>query len=255
MFSVNVLFLQKFCKDTNLFFSRAFMKLKVINDLLGIFFPKSCCCCGSVLLTSENQICTECLLGLPFTDYSKVVENPVEKIFWGRVPIEAATALLSFSKKGGVQRILHSIKYKDNKELGVYMGRQLGLAISESHRFDTVDYIVPVPLHPKKLKKRGYNQSEEIAKGIIAHLHKPLCTDVLIRTRFTETQTKKGRFSRWENVSDKFALFDTGVFENKHILIVDDVITTGATIESCARAVLEAPGAKVSVAGLAFAGH
>ncbi len=231
------------------------MKIKFINDLRGIFFPDSCVCCGDTLLSSENQICTDCQLGLPFTDFSPVKENPVEKIFWGRVQIESATALLSFSKKGSVQRILHSIKYKDNKELGVYMGRQLGTALAESHRFDDVDYLVPVPLHPKKFKKRGYNQSEEIAKGIAQKFDKPVVTDVLIRTEFTQTQTKKSRFSRWENVSEKFALAETDSFAGKHILLIDDVITTGATLESCARAILNAKDAKVSVAGLAFAGH
>ena len=231
------------------------MKLKLINDLRVIFFPDSCCCCGSTLLSSENQICTECNLGLPFTDFSSIKDNPVEKIFWGRVQIESATALLTFSKKGSVQRILHSIKYKDNKELGVYMGRQLGTALAESHRFDDVDYLVPVPLHPKKLKKRGYNQSEEIAKGIAQKFDRPVVTDILIRTEFTQTQTKKSRFSRWENVSDKFTLSQTDTFAGKHILLVDDVITTGATLESCARAILQAHDAKVSVAGLAFAGH
>ena len=231
------------------------MKLKLINDLRVIFFPDSCCCCGSALLSSENQICTECGLGLPFTDFSSIKDNPVEKIFWGRVQIESATAMLTFSKKGSVQRILHSIKYKDNKELGVYMGRQLGTALAESHRFDDVDYLVPVPLHPKKYKTRGYNQSEEIARGIAQKFDRPVVTDVLIRTEFTQTQTKKSRFSRWENVSEKFALAETETFTGKHILLVDDVITTGATLESCARAILQAQDAKVSVAGLAFAGH
>ena len=231
------------------------MKINFINDLRGIFFPDSCVCCGDTLLSSENQICTDCSLGLPLTDFSSVKDNPVEKIFWGRVQIESATALLSFSKKGSVQRILHSIKYKGNKELGVFMGRQLGTALAESHRFDDIDYLVPVPLHPKKLKKRGYNQSEEIAKGIAQTFAKTVCTDILIRTEFTQTQTKKSRFNHWENVSDKFTLTETDTFAGKHILLIDDVITTGATLESCARAVLQAPEAKVSVAGLAFAGH
>lgn len=231
------------------------MKINFINDMRGIFFPDSCCCCGSVLLSSENQICTSCSLGLPFTDFSPLKENPVEKIFWGRVQIESATALLSFSKKGSVQRILHSIKYKDNKELAVFMGRQLGTALAESRRFDSVDFLVPVPLHPKKLKKRGYNQSEEIAKGIAHKFDKPIVPDVLIRTEFTQTQTKKHRFSRWENVSDKFVLVETDTFAGKHILLIDDVITTGATLEACARAVMQSPDARVSVAGLAFAGH
>lgn len=207
------------------------------------------------MLSTENQICTDCILGLPLTEYGSKLDNPVEKIFWGRVRIEAATALLSFSKKGGVQKILHSIKYRDNKELAVFMGRQLGKALAESHRFDDVDYLVPVPLHPKKFKKRGYNQSEEIAKGVAVHFPKVVCTDVLVRTEFTQTQTKKSRFSRWENVNDKFTLADTAFFEGRHVLIIDDVITTGATLESCANAVFQTKNVKVSIAGLAFAGH
>lgn len=231
------------------------MKLNFVRDLFDIFFPKSCCCCGKVLLSTENQICTDCILGLPLTDYSSKLDNPVEKVFWGRVQVEAATALLSFSKKGSVQKILHSIKYKDNKEMAVFMGRQLGMALAESHRFDDVDYLVPVPLHPKKFKKRGYNQSEEIAKGVAVHFPKTLCTDVLVRTEFTQTQTKKSRFSRWENVNNKFTLADSSFFEGKHVLIIDDVITTGATLESCANAVLQTQNVKISIAGLAFAGH
>jgi len=231
------------------------MGANFINDLRGIFFPTSCCCCGDVLLSSENQICTACSLGLPFTYFSSEKDNSVENIFWGRVQIGAATALLYFSKKGGVQKILHNIKYKDNKELAVFMGRQLGAAIAESHRFDDVDFLVPVPLHSKKLKKRGYNQSEEIAKGVAQNFGRQLCANVLIRTEFTDTQTKKSRFNRWENVHDKFSLAEPDTFAGKHILIIDDVITTGATLESCANAVLQANAAKVSVAGLAFAGH
>ena len=243
--------MQKFCKDT-IFFD---MKLTFVQDLINIFFPKSCCCCGKTLLGTENQLCTDCALGLPLTGYSSQLDNPVEKVFWGRVQIEAATALLSFSKKGSVQKILHSIKYKDNKEMAVFMGRQLGKVLAESHRFDDVDYLVPVPLHPKKFKKRGYNQSEEIAKGIASAFPKTLCTNILIRTEFTQTQTKKSRFSRWENVNDKFTITDKTFFEGKHVLIIDDVITTGATLESCANAVLQTNNVKVSIAGLAFAGH
>ncbi len=231
------------------------MKVNFVRDLFDIFFPKSCCCCGKVLLSTENQMCTDCILGLPLTDYSSKLDNPVEKVFWGRVQVEAATALLSFSKKGSVQKILHSIKYKDNKEMAVFMGRQLGMALAESHRFDDVDYLVPVPLHPKKFKKRGYNQSEEIAKGVAVHFPKTLCTDILVRTEFTQTQTKKSRFSRWENVNNKFTLADSSFFEGKHVLIIDDVITTGATLESCANAVFQTQNVKISIAGLAFAGH
>ena len=229
------------------------MKIKLINDLRGIFFPDSCVCCGDTLLSSENQICTDCVLGLPFTDFSPVKDNPVEKIFWGRVQIEAATALLSFSKKGSVQRILHSIKYKDNKELGVYMGRQLGTALAESHRFDDVDCLVPVPLHPKKLKKRGYNQSEMIARGIAQTFPKPVCTNVLVRTEFTQTQTKKSRFSRWENVKEVFVVSGDDLAPETHVLICDDVLTTGATMEAAIQQLQSVPNIIVSVVTLATA--
>ena len=230
------------------------MTTKIFTDLFKLFFPHSCRCCGNILLNSEYQICTECILHLPLTNFVDTVNNPVEKKLWGRVQIEAATSLLFFSKKGNVQKILHEIKYKNNIKLAHFMGNQLGFELKKSNRFDDIDIIIPVPLHRKKQKKRGYNQSEEIAKGIVKHFNKDINITSLLKTTHTQSQTKQNRFSRWKNVSENFSVIDTSMIENKHILLVDDVITTGATLESCTKELLKIPSVKVSIATLAYAG-
>lgn len=230
------------------------MTTKIFTDLFKLFFPHSCRCCGNILLNSEYQICTECILHLPLTNFVDTVNNPVEKKLWGRGKIEAATSLLFFSKKGNVQKILHEIKYKNNIKLAHFMGNQLGFELKKSNRFDDIDIIIPVPLHRKKQKKRGYNQSEEIAKGIVKHFNKDINITSLIKTTHTKSQTKQNRFSRWKNVSENFSVIDTSMIENKHILLVDDVITTGATLESCTKELLKIPSVKVSIATLAYAG-
>ena len=230
------------------------MTTKIFTDLFKLFFPHVCRCCGNTLLNSENQICTECILHLPLTNFVDIVNNPVEKKLWGRAQIEAATSLLFFSKKGNVQKILHEIKYKNNITLAHFMGNQLGIELKKSNRFNDIDIIVPVPLHRKKQKERGYNQSEEIAKGIVNHFDKEINTTSLIKTTYTKSQTKQNRFSRWKNVSEIFSVTNTDKIENKHILLVDDVITTGATLEACAKELLKIPSVKVSIATLAYAG-
>ncbi len=228
------------------------MTTKIFIDFFKLFFPRTCRCCGNILLNSENQICTYCISHLPLTNFVNMVNNPVEKKLWGRGKIEAATSLLFFSKKGNVQKILHEIKYKRNINLAHLMGNQLGIELKKSNRFSDVDIIIPVPLHPKKQKQRGYNQSEEIAKGMINHFKKEINTTTLIKTTYTKSQTKQKRFSRWENVSENFSVINTSEIKTKHILLVDDVITTGATLEACIKELLKIPEVKISIATLAY---
>jgi ComF family protein len=176
----------------------------------------------------------------------------VAQLFWGRVQVENATAYFVFHKGSRFQKILHKIKYRNQQSLGVELGRWFGQELLQTD-FATVDMVVPVPLHPKKLEKRGYNQSELIARGISETLSKPLKSNLLKRVIANPTQTRKGRYERWTNVEGIFELNDMAYAENKHILIVDDVVTTGSTLEACVSAALKAPGAKVSIAVLAMA--
>ena len=225
------------------------------NDLLSVIFPDLCAACGERIYRNENQICLSCLTKLPLTHFHKDLENPVNKIFWGRVNIEFASAFLFFSVKGIVQHMIHQLKYKGNKDIGIFLGNLYGNILKNEAIFCNIDYIVPVPLHPDKLKKRGYNQSEMIAAGLSQSMKKPIDTTSFSRSVYTESQTKKGRYKRWENVDSIFKLSTEGVFEGRHILLVDDVITTGATIEACAQEILKEKGAKVTVVALACAMH
>jgi len=223
------------------------------NDLLHLFFPKVCQACGQSLLQQEKVMCFSCLYKLPKTGYHLHAENPVSRVFWGRVDIHAASSFLFFSKGGKTQNLIHSLKYKGHQDTGIYLGKLFGLDLKKSDLFADVDIVVPVPLHPKKQYKRGFNQSECIANGIGEAMKIPVVVDKLIRQIHTSTQTKKSRDSRWDNVKGVFGLVEPDVFENKHILLVDDVLTTGATLESCAQSLLEIPGTRVSVATLAYA--
>jgi ComF family protein len=225
---------------------------QLISDFLHLIYPNVCLVCHENLLTNEQFVCFSCLSRLSYTSYHLQKDNPIEKRFWGKFPVEHATSLFFFQKETPSQLLLHHLKYKDDKEIGEMLGRMLGETIKSAPDFE-IDMIVPVPLHPKKLQKRGYNQSEWIAKGVAAALQKPMDTEHLIRVIENPTQTKKGVYERWENASGIFALTNPHFFEGKRLLLVDDVITTGATIEACADTLLEAAGVKISVASLASA--
>lgn len=181
----------------------------------------------------ESIICTHCLSALPYTDFHTYSDNPVEKLFWGKAPLKSATSLFYFNKGNRVQRLMHQLKYHKDQEVGITLGRMLGNRIKDCDRFSGIDRVVPVPLHPKKLKKRGFNQSELIARGIAETTGIILDTTTLVRRVNTATQTRKSRFDRYENVKGVFELKNFKPSSCKHILLVDDVITTGSTLESC----------------------
>ena len=225
---------------------------RFIEILLNLFYPKLCAACGTPLLQQEKYVCTQCLYYLPKTNYHYTDENPVEKVFWGRAEINAATAYYFFEKESRFAKIIHQLKYRGNKEIGIEMGKIFGAELKESSRFNEVDLIIPVPLHWKKLKKRGYNQSEYIASGIAESMGIPIDTKTLYRAVETETQTRKSRYERWENVENIFRLRSVDKIAGKHILLIDDVITTGATLESCATTLLKENNTKVSLATLAM---
>lgn len=225
---------------------------RIFNDFLGLFFPELCVVCNKHLLVQEKLICTECLYHLPKTNFHNDAENPVAQLFWGRTKLEHATAYFYFNKGSQYQEMMHHFKYHGKKEIGFILGKTFGLQLKDSP-FNDIDIVIPVPLHPKKLKKRGYNQSDWIAMGIANSLEKMASTDNLIRSVETTTQTRKSRFERWQNVDNIFRLKEPDLIKGRHILLVDDVVTTGSTLEACANAILEIDGTKVSIATLAVA--
>lgn len=222
-------------------------------NLLELFFPTLCVTCGNRLVTQEKFLCINCWLDLPVTNFHFYAENKVAQLFWGRVRIENATSFFAYNKGSNYQHLIHFIKYKGLKELGFETGRRFGTALLASPEFSSIDFVVPVPLHPKKQKIRGYNQSEWIAKGISESLKKPVSIDNLHRNLHTSTQTRKNRYERWENVENIFEVIRPEEFAGKHILMIDDVVTTGSTLESCAFQLLQIENVKVSIATLAFA--
>ena len=229
------------------------MKILFLDYLTELLFPRLCVVCGDRLIEQEQWICLNCLHHIPRTNFHLSADNPVAQIFYGRVPIEYATSFFYFSKGSQYQTLLHSLKYKGMKELGAEIGKHFGIDLMQSPGFSSVDVICPVPLHPSKEKKRGYNQSWWIASGIAKQMNKELDAQNLKRVTATETQTRKSRFERWQNVEGIFELSNPETFEGKHILLVDDVVTTRSTLEACAVAIHSATNAKVSIATLATA--
>lgn len=227
--------------------------MNLIKDFAGLFFPEVCYHCGNSLFKNEKVVCTRCFLHLPETNFHNDPDNPVSRVFWGRVPLHAATALYYYKKGGAVQNLIHQLKYKGHKEIGIYFGNVLGSEIKHVPGFLGIDSIVPIPLHRRKLKKRGFNQAELIAIGIGQVIEKEVdCTSV-IRNIPTDTQTKRSRYKRWENVSEIFEIRNVQKLIGKHILVVDDVITTGATMEACLQVLAVVPGIRLSAVSVGFA--
>jgi len=226
---------------------------RLATDIIGLLFPELCNACGTHLYYGEKEICTKCLYDLPYTDYHRHRENRVAKQLWGRLPVDAATAMLYFKKGTKVQNLMHALKYKGKTEVGVKLGNLLSEKLKSSEAYKEIDFIIPVPLHPAKEKIRGYNQSEFIAKGIAEVLAAEISTTHLVRTKITESQTKKSRYTRFENMQEVFRVNKKEELANKHVLLVDDVITTGATLEACGNTLIEIGVKKLSIAAIAFA--
>ena len=224
-----------------------------LDDLLYLFFPEACAACGRSLVNQEKTICTVCRFKIPKTNYHQWKNNPMEKHFWGRVNFEMAISFLYFGKETKVQELLHQLKYKGREDVGIFMGELYGSELKEQHAIDAVDFIVPVPLHPSRERFRGYNQAFKFGKGISDATGIPIRTDFLLREIASSTQTKKSRFERWKNVEQIFVAEKTNEWQGKHVLIVDDVMTTGSTLEACSRALLNTSEVKLSAATIAVA--
>lgn len=227
--------------------------VEYLSDFWFLLFPKNCEACGRVLTRSEEVLCFDCLFELPRTHFCRELDNPVRQLFDGRMRVEKATALFSFQKGSKFRKLLHSLKYNHKPEIGVLLGKELGAEMLSSGNFSDIDYIIPVPLHPNREKKRGYNQSERIAAGISAVTGIPVLVGMLVRNDDTKTQTKMNKEERWQNVSGKFSLTDADRLKGCHVLLVDDVLTTGATTEACGSVLLMVDGLKLSIAVLARA--
>jgi len=227
-------------------------KLQLLSRFVDLVFPRSCASCGDPMVLNEKLICTQCLLELPKTNFHKHKINPVAQSLWGRANIENATAYYFFEKGSKFQNLIHAIKYKGQKELGLELGKLFGQELRDT-KFNLVDEVIPVPLHPQKKRKRGFNQSEWIAMGLAESLNKTLNTKQLYRALANPTQTNKNRYERWENVEGIFDLKNPEALKEKHILLVDDVLTTGSTADACAQAILKTNGTKLSLAVLAYA--
>lgn len=224
-----------------------------LADFTALLFPQLCPACGESLMAGEHVICTDCRFNLPFTNFHLRPDNIVAKQFWGKINLEAAYALYYFAKGGKVQNLMHHFKYKGMQQIGVLLGNIAGAQLAKSEIFKTVDIIIPVPLHKKRLKQRGYNQSTCFAEGLAQKLNAVVDESSLIRAKATETQTHKSRFSRFENMQEVFAVINPEKLINKHVLLVDDVVTTGSTLEACAVQLLKIEGLKLSIATIAYA--
>ena len=226
--------------------------MNFFKDILSIFYPDVCMCCKNPLTVQEDTLCLTCRYDLPETNFSSEKENLIEKTFYGKVQIESGTALFYFLKPSNVQKLIHELKYKGQQQVGEFTGNWLGEELLLSGRFKNLDCIIPVPLHKKKLQKRGYNQVTVLGETLSKILNIPFYDDVLIKTDASKTQTKKLRLDRWKNAQHKFIIHNSQKINNKHILLIDDIITTGATLESCATVILNENCTKVSIACIAY---
>ena len=228
-------------------------KLSVIGEsLLGLFYPRLCPACSEVLYGNENILCLKCMSEFPRTGFHLDPENDMARLFWGRVMIDNAAAFFYYQKGSRFQNLIHEMKYYRQKLLGINLGRWFGEELTDT-AFHNADMIHPVPLHPAKLKERGYNQSEQVATGLSEALGIPLETSLIERVVNTDTQTRKTKYERWSNVEGIFRVTKPDKLKNRHVLLVDDVVTTGSTLEACAAPVLVLEGTAVSVLTLGFA--
>ena len=223
-----------------------------IKSFLSLLFPEVCKKCGNDLFSGEELLCRKCCTKLPQTGFENSKSNPVAQLLWGKVKIEHAFSLFYFRKGETLHKIVHLLKYKRNKRAGVLLGDIAGKKLKNITFEPQIDYLIPVPLHPKKLKIRGYNQCEILAKNISKITDIPVNTNVLLRNIHNVSQTKKGKYDRWKNVEGIFKISEYETLQGKHLLLLDDIITTGSTLEACCATLLQIPNVKVSVMSIGY---
>lgn len=228
-----------------------------VNSFFTAFFellyPNTCACCHQLLKSPKSCVCMACQFSLPKSQILDLNDNFIHQRFWGRIPVEQAFCQYKFQKKGKLQLLMHQLKYERNELVGYFFGRQLAITLQQDEQFICPDIIIPIPLHKEKERKRGYNQSLLIAKGIESILKIPIVDDAVIRVHHSDSQTKKKRYERWENVGEIFQLSNASFIKNQHVLLIDDIVTTGATLEACAQTLLQVKGTRISIATVAYA--
>lgn len=231
------------------------MKLaqRYLADFVSLLFPELCAACRESLVAHEHLLCTDCRYNLPLTNFHLQADNIVARQFWGKIPLEGAYALYYFTKGGKIQNLIHQFKYKGSKQIGNLLGAIAGEQLVTNNAFKNVDVIIPVPLHKKRMQQRGYNQSACFAEGLSDKLNIPVEENNLVRTIATETQTHRSRFARFENMQEVFIIINPERLINKHVLLVDDIVTTGSTLEACGTQLLKIEGLKLSIATIAYA--
>lgn len=217
-----------------------------------LFFPRLCFGCEEYVIDNNEFFCLNCLSELPFTGFESIRENTVEKLFWGRVKISYAFSTVYYQEKSPVQHAVHALKYKNQQQLGLFLGELMALKSAQLLSDIQPDFLIPMPLHPKKQRMRGYNQATILSRGYSNISKIPVLDNALKRATHTSTQTHKSRIDRWENVSGIFEIHEDGLLKDKHVLLIDDVITTGASTEACVSTLLEAGAASVGVCSFAF---
>jgi len=224
-----------------------------LADFVSLLFPELCAACRESLVANEYLLCTDCRFNLPYTNFHLQADNIVARQFWGKINIEAAFALFYFNKGGKIQNMLHQLKYNGQQQIGNLLGNIAGGQLIKNEIFNNVDYIIPVPLHKKRFRERGYNQSTRFAEGLADKLNAVVEEGNLVRVKSTETQTHKSRFARFENMQEVFRVINPEKLKGKHVLLVDDVVTTGSTLEACGEQLLKVEGLKLSIATIAYA--
>lgn len=228
------------------------MKMKGLQHLFNLFYPDTCVCCDQYLLDQEKIICIECRLDLPFIETGNSTYNPLLETLKGKVIVEEGTSFLYYHPVGKVKKLIHQLKYKNNQKVGIFLGEWLGLKLLETKAYNNIDYIIPVPLHKDKLRLRGYNQLTKFGETLSSILNIEYLEGVLIRNTMAKTQTLKKRLDRFKSLVNNFSIINADLLKNKHVLLIDDVVTTGATLEACCNELLKVEGMKISIVTIAL---